>query len=153
GSPEAQLGAYQRDFTDIHNAAGLYILPYHFEIQGLTPERADVLAALGRYADRSGSWVTTLAEIHDWWTKRAQLEVRIGARSERATAFEVINRTGENLTGVSIDVRLAGPVDGFVDLDGGQGEILVSPDGRTLTLVLSNVRPGVNRLRLANYGE
>ncbi|MEM1095121.1 MAG: polysaccharide deacetylase family protein, partial [Bacteroidota bacterium] len=90
GSPEAQLGAYQRDFTDIHNAAGLYILPYHFEIQGLTPERADVLAALGRYADRSGSWVTTLAEIHDWWTKRAQLEVRIGARSERATAFEVI---------------------------------------------------------------
>lgn len=151
--PETQFRAYAQDFLDAHDAHGLYILPYHTEVQALNTDRAAVLTQMALYAREAGSWVTTLRDIQAWWINKEQVQVFLTGMSDFDLTFEVVNNANQVINGLSFDVRLDAAVGGLVEVDGLDAQIHVAPDGQSVTVTLPNVRTGSTIVRLSYNGS
>lgn len=145
--PAAQFTLYREDFARIHAAQGLYVLPFHAELQGRTDERAGVLRQLAELARRQGSWVTTLRDVHQWWLQRAQVGLNIVESTDRSITIELMNGSNQPVTNLSFDVVPGGLVTNLT-ADGGAAARL-SGTGRTATVIVPTVRSGTNRITLS----
>lgn len=145
--PEAQVRAYAQEFLDIHRGRGLYTLPFHAEVQTANVERAMVLAEVADYVRANNSWLATMRDMYEWWTLKSFVQIRMQEATEDNISFEVFNGSRQNVAGMSFDVRLHIPIDADdnVRMTGSQAQIERSADGQTITLIVPQVRTGVNR--------
>jgi hypothetical protein len=147
--PDLQLAAFRADFLDAHDARGLYILPLHAEIQGLTEDRAQVPVQLAQQARQEGSWLATLATIRDWWFKRNGLYITLSNVSAGGADLEVVNRGGETVQGASVDLFLNELTRGRRAGVSGAARLVTPEDDARLTLVFPSLAPGSTRVRLS----
>jgi hypothetical protein len=85
-----QLATYIDDVNSIHFLGGLYIWRIHPEYQ-CTPENISVIKDLASYIREKNIWLTTPAEIRDWWGSKNSLEVHAEIRNSRRIILEISN--------------------------------------------------------------
>ena len=146
--PAAQFAAYRDDLIGVHRGGGLYVLPYHFELQGLTTERASVLRQIVEFAQRQQSWVTNFRDVHNWWIQREQLGIQIAAVSDNSMTIEIINAGNQLVSGVSVDLRLSEPVRS-INVDETNARTRLASDGQAVVLIVPSVRSGTNRITVS----
>ena len=104
-NPTADLyTAYEADFNQLHAMQGLYVLPFHPEIQALTPVRARVLEQVAAHARKNNSWVATAGEVADWWRQRTQVEVQITERQDTHLTLRITNHGAAPIEGLGLDL-------------------------------------------------
>jgi len=146
--PAAQFGAYRDDFLENHRGGGLYVLPYHVELQGLNAERVSVLRQILELAQRQESWVTNLQEVHNWWIQHEQLGIQIAEIDDNSVTVEIINAGNQPVNGVSLDLRLRDSVRS-VNVDNTNARTRIASDGQSVMLVIPTIRSGTNRITLS----
>ncbi len=85
-----QLATYIDDVNSIHFLGGLYIWRIHPEYQ-CQPDNVQVLKELVHYIREKNIWLTTPAEIRDWWASKNALEIHAEIRSIRRIILEISN--------------------------------------------------------------
>ncbi len=146
---DLQLAAFRADFLDAHDARGLYILPLHAEIQGLTDERAQVAVQLVQGAQAEGSWLTTLGALRTWWFERNALLVTLTNVSTSGADLDVVNRSAAPIQGASVDLFLNDLVAGRSARVSGGANLVRPEDDTRLTLVFPNLPAGSTRVHLS----
>lgn len=147
-SPAMQVEAYTQDFTSVHDVGGLYVLPFHPEIQALTEERASVLRQVALLARHKQSWLTTLGAVSDWWQRRAQVNLSLTSATPSAVSFVLQYDGAEPIAGLSLDLYM-GQLPGAATVSGIDTEVQVVANGDTLTLTFARLLPGSNRITIS----
>lgn len=143
----AQFAAYRDDFNRVHAARGLYVLPYHAELQAESDERAAVLRQMAEYARRQNSWITTFRDVYNWWLQHEALGVAVADVTDHAITFEVTNASNQPAATVSFDVIAGRPV-ASATADHG-ADVQLASDGRQMTVVVPTIRSGTSRITLS----
>lgn len=85
-----QLATYIDDVNSIYFLGGLYIWRIHPEYQ-CTLDNIPVMKDLADYIRGKKIWLTSPADIRDWWASKKALEVHTEIRSNRRIILEISN--------------------------------------------------------------
>jgi hypothetical protein len=147
-TPAMQVAAFTSDFMQVHNLGGLYVLPFHPEIQALTTERAAVLQQVAAHARNKQSWLTTLGSVSDWWRTRAQVDLNLTNASQSAITFVLQHEGTDPIEGLSVDLHL-GHQPGMATVSGIDTDVNVVSEDHTLTLTFARLLPGSHRITVS----
>ncbi len=88
--PQFQFYTYQEDVDRVLFEGGMYIFKMHTEYQ-CKPENVGVVRDVIQDLKSKNFWITTLEEIHNWYVKRDQVELRTNRRGDRRIELKISN--------------------------------------------------------------
>jgi len=103
--PEFQFYTYQEDVDRILFEGGLYIMKVHPEYQ-CKPENVNVVKQVIQDLKKKNFWITTAAEIANWYAKKNYVEIRVDKRGESRVAVTVSNPGVQTMDQLVIQVDL-----------------------------------------------
>ncbi len=103
--PYRTMSAMKADFERVHRMGGVYFLSLHTHLTS-TPEWMDILENMINYIKSEDSWITTCADLVDWWNKRERVRIRAGLVSWRRVALSVSSLHEEVIPDVGVILSL-----------------------------------------------
>ena len=103
--PEFQFYTYQEDVDRILFEGGLYVLKLHPQYQ-LQPQNIGVVKEIIDDLKKKNFWITTGAQIENWWAKRNYVEVKVSKRGDTRVALTVSNPGKDAISNLVIQVDL-----------------------------------------------
>jgi peptidoglycan/xylan/chitin deacetylase (PgdA/CDA1 family) len=88
--PEFQFYTYQEDLDRILFEGGLYTLKLHSEFQ-CKSENIGVVKNVIDDLKNKGFWITTAAEVENWWARRNYVEVKVNKLGDTRIALTISN--------------------------------------------------------------
>lgn len=102
---EFQTYTYEEDIDRLVFEGGLYVLKMHTSYQ-LRPENIGVVSELISYMKEKNVWVTSVAEMINWWKRKQGLEVTFQTRSQRRISLEVSNPRDTEMKNFAVQVNV-----------------------------------------------
>ena len=149
-----QRYTYEEDVDRILFEGGLYVFKVHTQYQ-LLPQYVSVIRDVLHYAESKKVWITSLGELHTWWTRRDGVEVRYESRSKRRIAVELNNPKDERADNIVVQVNFnkkVKKVDVSSDIINTKiPNYKLSEDGQTLYFFLNRMEPHETRSLLVDF--
>ncbi len=140
----------EEQFTEQHNAEGLFLFAFEPETMGLTQQRAEVLENFGRFIRTQNTWIASLGDLSAWWRMRRQVFAEIEMSDEAGYTLLVHNRASEDIRGISLDLSLDATTHRILDIQNSSLDVWSKRDLDKLLLVIETLPPGTHRIRLQN---
>ncbi len=148
-APDGWLEVLIEAFMRSHRSEGHHVFAFEPEFMGLSLQRAGILGDFSSYLHRQATWLATLGDVSDWWSKRRHVSVEFGSPEPGLLDIVVHNEGATELDGVSLDVTLDAARSTRVDMSSRQLVVskTVTEDG--LVAVIEKLPPGTHIIRLS----
>jgi peptidoglycan/xylan/chitin deacetylase (PgdA/CDA1 family) len=152
--PEFQFYTYQEDIDRTLFEGGLYIMKIHPEYQ-CKPENVNVVKQVIQDLKRKNFWITTAAEIANWYTKKNYVEIKVDKRGESRVAVTVSNPGTQTVDQLVIQVDLnenADQVSITTEIIGTKSARIEHEKGsKTVNLFISDLKSTESRTYYLDY--
>ncbi|MCE1189999.1 MAG: hypothetical protein LWX56_12780 [Ignavibacteria bacterium] len=152
--PEFQMYTYNEDIEKVIFEGGLFVFKPHSGLQG-NPENINVLSSLVDSLRQRGVWVTSVEDLHKWWTQRNKIEMRVEPRSPTRVAVTLSNSGMEVMQGFNLTIDLQLAIRNVVISSEIIGtplpEYRYNPQTRKLDMFISGMKSGESRIYLIDF--
>ncbi|MFH1195538.1 MAG: hypothetical protein V1720_07475 [bacterium] len=104
-----QLYTYEEDIDRIIFEGGLYVFKIHTDYQ-MRPEYVNVVNDVVKLLRKKNIWLTSIAELQNWWDKRRGIEISYKAVSKRRIIVEVTNPGNLDTDNFTVQIDVNKPV-------------------------------------------
>ncbi len=135
-------------FSEIDRAGGLFVIPFYPEMHrsGSGPFRR--LEETLLTARNSGTWIATLADIAQWWSRRSHVSVQVTEQDRSGVTIELVNDLDEPVEGITLLVHGKDGLEAE-DLDGLSVDVETTDTAGSHHVVIRSLPPGSRRVRFA----
>jgi polysaccharide deacetylase len=139
---------YPVRFREIEQAGGLFVLPFYPESERAGSNRTGQLQETLALADERGTWAATLNEVLHWWTSMNSVGIDLMDADDDIFSFDVNNRSGETLYGLTLELGLGDVGFQSLESDGLDAELIPGDFEGTYLLVINRLPTGTSHFRV-----
>lgn len=152
--PEFQMYTYEEDIERIEFEGGLYVFKLHTAFQ-CAPENVMVVKSVIDTLKSKNVWLTTPGELHNWWSKRNKIEMRVESRSESRIAVTLSNSGKETLETFKVSVDLQKKIKNLIlstEIIGTKiPKYVYNPSTSILEMTIDKMSPGDTRIYYLDF--
>ncbi len=152
--PEFQMYTYEEDIERIEFEGGLYVFKLHTAFQ-CAPENVMVVKSVIDTLKSKKVWLTTPGELHNWWSKRNKIEMRVESRSESRIAVTLSNSGKETLETFKVSVDLQKKIKNLIlssEIIGTEiPKYNYNPSTSILEMTIDKMSPGDTRIYYLDF--